>query len=1132
MGILLVLVSLAYLALLFVIARWGDRHGRNENSLARHPAIYALALGIYCTSWTYFGAVGAAAREGWSFIPIYLGPILLFVFGFPLIRKLVHVSKKHNITSVADFIASRYGKRQTVALLVTLLMTLAVIPYIALQLKAISTIFQTLVRSSETGTWTSSFETLLTSLLLAVFVILFGARKPDVTEYRSGLMLAIAAESCVKLLGLAVAAAIALWLLLGVEFSGTDWQRVTALWSPGNWPYFDFTVQTLMAAAAFLCLPRQFHVMVVDNAKPGDLETARWLAPLYLLAMAVFIVPIALIGAPMFSANGFDPDTLTMQLPLQIDSNTAVLLVFIGGLSATTAMIIVATLTLSTMWSNEVIMPLVLKRDVRQIVNQQQYHRRIITIRRISVGVILGLSFFYYQFLTQRIALHGIGLIAFSLVIQVLPAIVGGLYWRRGHASGVYGGLLAGFLCWLLFLLMPLAMSDGAEVSAIISRGVLISLSANAFAYWLFSIFGDERLLDKLQAAAFVQAKDVSESRGYAVINARVGDLRDLLTTFLGEERSHQIIEDYQQQQGDVVDLNARASEDIAAYCERQLAGVLGSASATSMINIALSGKRLDLEEVVNFFDDTTRALQTNQAILFNSLESLEQGISVVDSDLKLVAWNKAYLELFEYPEGLVITGRPIAELIRFNAERGECGEGQIEELVERRLRHMRSGRPHNFIRRRGDGRIVEMNGNPLPSGGFVTSFSDITRHIEAQKALQEANIDLEEHVKQQVDHISEISEALKSAKASAEQANASKTRFLALASHDILQPLNAARLYLSTLHESKLADDQQRLVGQVDQSLQATEDLIATLLEISRLEQGALQPSMSHFMLGDILRPLCDQYSLKAAEKSLRLRQHWRDTAVYCDRTWLRRIVQNLLSNAVKYTEEGSILISARVHRAGLLLQIRDTGVGIAEPDQTRVFDDFFRARSDLASGVGLGLAVVTRMSQQLQLSLKLNSNPGQGSCFSLSIPYGNTAKVVKSNTRETSAMDSLDLHVLCIDDNPDNLAALSTLLEKWQCRVDRCQSVAETIQYCESHPPPEILLVDYQLEPDASNGLELIEHLRKHWRVDLPACLQTAVKAESVKQACREQSVHYLAKPVKPARLKSWLKSIKSSL
>ena len=553
--------------------------------------------------------------------------------------------------------------------------------------------------------------------------------------------------------------------------------------------------------------------------------------------------------------------------------------------------------------------------------------------------------------------------------------------------------------------------------------------------------------------------------------------------------------------------------------------------------------KQLNLEEVVHFFDDTTQALQTQQSILFSSLENLAQGISVVDKELKLVAWNARYLDLFEYPEGMVKPGQPIATLIRYNAERGECGPGDIDELVSKRLRHMQMGSPHRFIRRRADGRVIEMIGNPLPSGGFVTSFTDITEHVETQQALEDANIDLEHRVDTRTQEIREINQELtaeidrrrevehqlKKAKAEAEAANASKTRFLALASHDILQPLNAARLYLSAINETELSERNVGLVGKLDTALGSTEYLLSTLLSIAKMDQGALQPQFRHVQLGSILSPLVQEYAVLSEQRKLTFNAFFKDRPVYTDPTYLRRIVQNFLSNAIKYTQTGKVLLGVRKRGDYLQIAVWDTGPGIAAQQQHKVFDAFYRIQNQNVEGVGLGLSVAQRMSEQLGCELQIASVEGRGSCFSVTVPLGNINQIVNKPEYQTDETPTAELTLLVVDDDKDNLSAVAALLEKWNCYAVTCQNYQSAVDYASNHPAVDGLLLDYQLGD--GDGLALAHELRHVWQKDdLPGALVTAMRDDTVKHAARQAKLHFLPKPVKPAALKALLKHISS--
>ncbi|MBE0457195.1 PAS-domain containing protein [Pseudoalteromonas sp. KG3] len=1138
----LIFVALAYIGILFWLANWGDKTTPLAKRISHHPFVYSFSLGIYCTSWTYYGSVGTAATSSWSYLPILLGPALLFFFGQGFLRKLVLVSKKQNITTIADFISARYGKRQTTAIMVTVIALLATIPYIALQLKALSNSFLLLQSDNKIS---GSMVALSATLIMAMFAIFFGTRKVDVTEYRSGLMLAVAFESMIKLLALVAVAGLALLTLYNLpstselQIKESLWQH----WNNFNFLSFNFIGQSLMAAAAIICLPRQFHVTVVDNQDKRHLFTARWAFPLYLLLTAAMILPIATAAIHPEIGNGFSPDSFVLALPLMNDNVLLTTFVFIGGISAATAMIVVATLTLSTMISNDVVLPLMLRRKFKRNLITSSYKSQILLVRRFTIAGILILSYFYQQWFGHGKALASMGLVAFSLVTQLLPAIVGGLYWRKGHAYGVYAGLLAGLICWILFLMLPILDAgntlDVQLQQTLITRGTLIALFANIGCYISFSLGADERLIDKIQAAAFVNPKEqaVLARRLNKNVKATVYDFKILLQTFLGVQRSQQVLAHFSLTH-QLDDNNSHPDPEFIAYCERALTGVLGASSAQALIHTVASGKRMAFEEVVNFFDETTQALQFNQNLLYTSLENLSHGISVVDKELNLVAWNKRYAEMFNYPAGFLEVGQPIEDIIRYNAERGECGPGEIERQVEKRVQHLKNGSSHHFIRHRRNGLVYEMIGNPLPDGGFVTSFSDITTHIATQNALEEVNMDLENRIEARTQEIRTINkdleaqiesrvqteQALTLAKREAEQANDSKTRFLALASHDILQPLNAARLYLAAIDEKSLADNNINNFEKLGASLDSTVHLMSALLEIAKLEQGAMTPTPRHFSIDDILAPLRNEYAILSSEKGLKLTVRSGQHIVHSDITYLRRIVQNLVSNAVKYTNSGKVLVACRKRKHHLRIEVWDTGPGISEVEQAKIFNDFYRIEASDNKGVGLGLSVVKRMVDLLSIRLDVRSTPQKGSCFSIEIPYGDSQFVQQKHATNSLFEERSAMNIIAVDDDPENLNAMASLLQKWQANYQLFDQVENVLAYAHEHSPPDVILMDYQLGHE-HDGISLIKALREIWQANVPAILITAVRDVELKQATKAEDIHYLSKPIKPGKLKALL-------
>ncbi|RDV24072.1 sensor histidine kinase [Alteromonas aestuariivivens] len=1128
-------LALLYLLALFYIASWGDKNSTAARWLTSHPVIYSLALGIYCTAWTFFGAVGQASRDSWIYLPILLGPMLVYLLGYKFIYKLILVSKKQHINTVADFIASRYGKRQAVALLVTLIALLATIPYIALQLKAIGSTFQLLTQQPN-----SNFIVLIATTFIALFAIYFGTKQTDVTEYRRGLMLAIAFESSVKLLALILVAWVGYraWQNSQQPLDFSPFLGEQALAQFGS---YTFVAQTIMAAAAVVCLPRQFHVAIIDNLSLGHLKTARWLFPAYLAIMAATIPIITLAGQAIFAGSSVEPDTYVLSMAIHADSVLLQMMVLFGGMSAATAMIIVATLTLSTMLTNDVILPRLFA--VKELTpKHRDYAKRIRLIRRIVIGLILVLAFFYHQQMTNSRSLHSIGLIAFSLVIQLIPAMLGGVYWKRAHAHGVYAGLMVGLVTWVLWLVLPV-LNEGATImqqSEMISQGALLSLGVNSLAFVVFSWFAPARLIDKIQAEAFVAPTDVRNGLPKEPsADITVEDLITLLSTFMGDRRCEQLVEEYQLRNQCRVSRNHMPDQAFMAFCERALGGVIGASSAKALIDSILNGKKLDFTEVINFFDDTTQAMQFNMTALLTSLENMDQGISVIDKHLNLVAWNKRYANLYRYPDELLAVGTPIEKLIRYNAAQGEFGHGDVEDQVEKRLEHLRSGTPHRFTRQRSDGTVIEMVGNPLPGGGFVTSFNDVTGHIEIQQALEESNINLEARIQKRTEEVHSINAELRMeierryeaekelirARKAAEDANASKTRFLALASHDILQPLNAAKLYVTALQEASLPNSVSEIITKLNHSVSSSEALIGTLLDIARLDQGDLKPKLEPVDVRALLTPLVDEMRMRASEKGLqlktRLQPHW----AMADPTFLYRIVQNLLSNAVKYTEKGKVLLTARCLGDNLVISVHDTGIGISQQQQGLIFSDFFRTNDSHEHGMGLGLGVVRRLSQQLQGHIQVRSCPGKGSSFSLTI--AKCAPAAPALPKGLIASTTFQgLRVLCVDDQQENLDAMRTLLERWGVKVSLADNWNDAIRQADIISP-QILLMDYQLGFD-KNGLELIDAIRTHLNIVLPAALITATQEEELVMRCREQGVNYLTKPLKPAKLRALLQSM----
>lgn len=1144
---LIATVALAYMAILFAIAFYGDRRSTPLPPRVR-AWVYSLSLAVYCTSWTFFGAVGQAAEQLWSFLPIYLGPILLLVCAPWVLQKMVMISKQENITSIADFIAARYGKSQALAVVVALICLVGVLPYIALQLKGIVLGVNLLIGAGADATGTRAQDTaLVVSLVLALFTIVFGTRNLDATEHHRGMVLAIAFESLVKLFAfLAVGAFVTYGLYDGPDDLFDQAMlapRLEEYWKETiNWP--SMVVQTGVAMMAIICLPRQFHVTVVENIDPQDLNVAKWVFPAYLALAALFVVPIALAGQMLLPSSVL-PDSFVISLPLAQSHPALALLAFIGGASAATGMVIVASVALSTMVSNDMLLPWLLRRNNAER-PFEVFRQWMLSVRRVTIVVILLLAYVSYRLLGSTASLATIGQIAFAAVTQLAPAMLGALYWKQANRRGVFAGLAAGTFLWFYTLILPIAAHGlGLSLSSFpgltwlhsnplhlpitpLTQGVVLSLAGNFTLFAWVSVLSRTRVSEHWQAGRFIGQEISARPSSRSMLAVQINDLLQLAARFVGEERARQSFIRFAYRQGKGFNPNQNADGEWIAHTERLLAGVLGASSTRAVVKAAIEGREMQLEDVVRIADEASEVLQFNRALLQGAIENITQGISVVDQSLRLVAWNRRYLELFNYPDGLISVGRPIADIIRYNAERGLCGPGEAEVHVARRLHWMRQGRAHTSERLFPNGRVIELIGNPMPGGGFVMSFTDITAFREAEQALTEANEGLERRVTERTHELSQLNVALTEAKGTAESANQSKTRFLAAVSHDLMQPLNAARLFSAALthQDDGLSTEAQKLVHHLDTSLRSAEDLISDLLDISRLENGKINKDPKPFALNELFDVLSAEFQALARDQGLKFRVRGSKLRVDSDSKLLRRILQNFLTNAFRYGK-GPVLLGVRRRKGELCLEVWDRGPGIPEDKQRVIFEEFKRLDSHQTraeKGLGLGLAIADGLCRVLGHTLQVRSWPGRGSVFSVSVPLARAqtatpAKVVEHNGKPLSGAQ-----VLCIDNEDSILIGMNSLLTRWGCQVWTARNRDECAALLSDGMRPQLALVDYHLD-NGETGTELMAWLRTRLGEPVPGVVISADGRPEMVALVHAAGLDYLAKPVKPAALRALL-------
>jgi signal transduction histidine kinase/Na+/proline symporter len=650
-----ILSALCYLGILFGVAYYAEYKLKKGKSIINNGYVYALSLAVYCTAWTYYGSVGQASTKGIEFLAVYIGPTIMAALFWPVLRKIIRICKTQHINSIADLISIRYGKNFSLAVVVTVLCMVGIIPYIALQLKAISGSMNILTGVAETGKGLSNIlgdNAFYISGVLAFFIILFGTRSIDASEKHEGLVAAIAFESIIKLIAFI---AVGLFVTFGL-FDGfgdifskaANDDTLNKLFQfNNNTSYTTWTGLILLSMLAVIFLPRQFQISVVENVKENHLKKAIWVFPLYLLLITFFVLPIAFGGHLLLGKTGVSADTYVLELPMQNGAKLLSLFTFIGGFSAATSMIIVETIAISTMMSNNIATPLLLAAKKFKTEQGVQLTSSILNIRRFSILLIIGLAFLYDKLVAQHFTLVSIGMVSFAAVAQFAPAVLGGIYWKNASKKGAMAGISIGFVIWFFTAVIPSMTSSGIINISIVNDGLFgigwlkpLSLfgmegmdSVTHCFFWsmLFNVvsFVVVSLNSKKSAEEIYQAEIFVDIFRYSVVTENVvmwngtaylPDLTSLLANFLGNERAEKILVSYAQRNNISLD-GKKADPRLVAFAEKILSGVIGSASARIMVSSVTKEEKLKIDEVLNILRESQQMIELNKELRKKSAE-------------------------------------------------------------------------------------------------------------------------------------------------------------------------------------------------------------------------------------------------------------------------------------------------------------------------------------------------------------------------------------------------------------------------------------------------------------------------------------------------------------------------------
>ncbi|MBN5157887.1 MULTISPECIES: PAS-domain containing protein [unclassified Stenotrophomonas] len=1085
---------IAWTALLFGVALWGERRGHRLSKA--WPLIYALSLAVHCTAWTYYGAASQGLQWGFPIPPTLAGMALIFAFGLPFLLRLGRLAKQHNSATIADLVVARLRADRGLGFTITLVALFGIIPYIALQLKAVSQGLGALLGDRFAPAAVQLDMSFWFALTMAAFTLLFGARKASATEPNRGIVVALGLESVLKLVALL---AIGLYAALSVRQAGTPLlEKMAQLPPPAIMP--DYLTMVALGAISAFTLPHQFHVGVVELRQTSDLRTARWLFPVYLLLIGLPSVPMALAGAAQLPAS-VSPDLYVLALPQAGGHHLLALLAYLGSLSAATGMMILSGLTLSIMLGNHGFGSRLLD-GIAGGAAAADLRPRVLAFRRAGILAVFLMSWLYSRAMSDTEALSDFGLMSFTALSQLAPAVLLAVYRPRTPSPAIIAGIVLGSLAWLWLVLLPMVIPATPPASGPDDLHWLSVVSLRLQSGHIAISMGASLAVNLLTVALVSRAVRPSLPRRRDAVAA--ASLRRTAGRFLGQERARQLMDGHA---GQLLD------DDRVITIERELSAVVGAGMARLLVEAARDGGAAPLDAVTRAVGEATQALRFNQRLLEAALENMSQGISVVDAQLQLVAWNSRYAALFKFPPELLQVGQPVVNLTAWALAELKIGDGpgdSRDKALQRRAAHMRRGTPHLSERIFPDNTIVEIRGNPMPGGGYVATFTDVTAFRRAEEALKRSNETLERRVQ---DRTARLEQAVHEA----ERANVAKTRFLTAVGHDLIQPLHAAQLLTDAMSQHIESEFLDSFLRQIRGALDSTDDLLSGLLDISRLEAGGLVADPRPFALSTVLDPLAQEFAVLAAARGLQFRQVRSQAWVHSDPLLLRRVLQNFLANAIRYTCHGGVLLGVRRQGQALLIGVHDTGPGIAPEQQAVVFEEFHRVDRSNGQGLGLGLTIAHRIADLLHAPLHLRSVPEHGSAFSISVQRAAPPATPRSSPPAAGSSALKGVRVLVVDNDPDALEAMRQLLLSWGCDVI---AAGQADDIGPSAHEAALWLFDYHLD-DGDTGVALWKRL-VGMHGPRPTVILSADAGSETREAVRGVGLSLLNKPFKPLALR----------
>ncbi len=971
----LFLIVLCYLLLLFGLAYYAEKKERAGRSLVNNPYIYSLSLAVYCTSWTFYGSVGKAATSGLSFITTYIGPTLMAVLWPVILTRVIRLAKNHRITTISDFISSRYGKSLFLSGLVTFVTVAGITPYLGLQIKAIISTFS--IISGETKT--SAFAGLVFTGMLGIFAIIFGARRLDSSERHGGLVFAIAFESIIKLVAFIFVGIFVTYSLfdgLGDILKRTEETEHSILLYLGKGTgtdYSEWFALTFLSMMAIMLLPRQFQMTVVENYSESHIKTAAWLFPLYLFLINIFVVPIALGGL----LQGGDPggaDYFVLTIPLGHGNRYLSLLAFLGGFSAATSMVIVESLALSTMVMNSFIMPAVIRfHETKGFADIVLNIKRLVILTTVFLGYLFAIS------IGEFYSLVDIGLKSFEAVTLFAPAFFLGLYWKRATKAGAVAGLIGGFLVWFYTLIVPAMLKAGlVEPAGFIGRlvssesfnpqalfgieglgkwghSLLWSMIVNLLLFTGVSAFTKQSRDEEIQALVFVESYEKAGELGYAGYYT-IESIENILERYIGREGAERAIEEFLLEKNKKRhELNQKDLMELRNHAEKVLSGAIGPSIATIIFenkHILTESERAELSESIRNITENlrlsrqelTRALDELSYLKEfseNIIESAPLGIITIDNAFYVRYWNKQ-MEILTGINRKDAINRHLTSLIPWLEPSAINIAVESEKIIE--------SPSHQIFR---------INISPFkdPSGGHVIIFEDITEKKKMEEQL------------------------LQTSKL------ASIGKLTAGISHEIGNPLAS----ISSLVQELLTEEKpdQRFLGEslrtINNHIERIARIVRSLSDFARISSSEKKTSN----LEEILNRTLNLVKYDKRFKNIKLNIDIKDLPeLLLNPDQIQQVFLNLFLNSLDAMPEGGAIdISIKKKDDYVEIIFSDTGAGIEGSIIDRIFDPFFTTKPS-GKGTGLGLSICYGIIKDHNGSITVKSKKGEGTTFIIKLP------------------------------------------------------------------------------------------------------------------------------------------------